>query len=45
MRNFLMGLLLGTVATYYYLTGAGELRAAIRDFWARASSPPAHAKR
>ena len=42
MRNFLFGLVLGTLATYYYLTQAGELRATIRDFWVRASNPPAH---
>ncbi len=41
MRNFLMGLLLGTLATYWYLTSANQLRAMIQDLWDRASSPPA----
>ena len=45
MRNFLLGLVLGTLATYYYLTQAAELRGMIRDMWARASSPPAHSAR
>ena len=45
MRNFMIGLLLGTLGTYYYLTQANELRATVWDFWVRASSPPAHAKR
>src|SRR5436190_1458254 len=40
MRNFLFGLLLGGLATYWYLTQADVLRGTVDDFWERASSPP-----
>src|SRR5262245_44120261 len=41
MRNFLFGLLIGVLATYWYLTQADVLRGTVDDFWERASSPPA----
>jgi len=45
MRNFLAGMLLGTLATYWYLTHGGNIRASIADLWAEASSPPVAAAR
>jgi len=41
MRNFLFGLLLGVLGTYWYLTQADMLRSTVDEFWERASSPPA----
>ena len=41
MRNFLFGLLLEVLGTYWYLTQADMLRSTVDDFWERASSPPA----
>jgi hypothetical protein len=41
MRNFVFGLLLGWLATYWYLTQGDFVQAAIADLWARASAPPA----
>jgi hypothetical protein len=41
MRNFVLGLLLGWLATYAYLTQGEALQAAIGDLWDRASAPPA----
>jgi hypothetical protein len=43
MRNFVYGLLLGSLATYAYLTQGESLQAAIADLWDRASAPPASA--
>ena len=40
MRNFLMGVLLGTLATYWYLVQADATRDAIAGAWSRMSSPP-----
>ncbi len=40
MRNFFMGLLLGTLATYCYLTQMDSVRGMFADWWVRASSPP-----
>jgi hypothetical protein len=40
VRNFLAGLLLGTLVTYWYLTDGGPIRTAVADFWERASAPP-----
>jgi hypothetical protein len=45
VKNFLAGLLLGTLVTYFYLTDGGALRATVDDWWVRASSPPAHSAR
>jgi hypothetical protein len=41
VRNFLAGLLLGALSTYWYLTQGSEIRVMVEDFWARASSAPA----
>lgn len=41
MRNFLLGLVLGVLATYWYLTQADSLRTRLADLWDWASSPPA----
>jgi hypothetical protein len=41
MRNFLLGLLLGSLVTYWYLTQGDTLRGAVADAWDRASAPPA----
>jgi hypothetical protein len=41
MRNFLFGLLVGVLGTYWYLTQADMLRSTVDEFWERASSPPA----
>ena len=43
MRNFVLGLLLGWLATYAYLTQGEALQTAIGDLWDRASAPPASA--
>lgn len=40
MRNFVLGLLLGCLATYWYLTQGDSLRATIGDLWEQASAPP-----
>jgi hypothetical protein len=40
MRNFLGGLLLGALATYWCLTNAERVRATMHDLWERASSAP-----
>ena len=44
MKNFLTGLLLGWLATYWYFTEGDYFRMAMSDFWQRASSPPAVAR-
>ncbi len=40
MRNFLMGLLLGWLATYCYLTQGDFVRQTVADVWDRVSAPP-----
>ena len=40
MRNFLAGLLLGVLATYWYFTQGDYARAVVALYWARASAPP-----
>ena len=41
MKNFLMGLLLGTLGTYWYLTQSDYTHDLLAEMWARASSPMA----
>ena len=41
MRNFLAGLLLGWLASYWYFTQGDYVRYLVRYYWARASAPPA----
>jgi hypothetical protein len=41
VKNFLAGLLLGTMITYLYMTGGGSLRGLLDEWWAEASAPPA----
>lgn len=44
MKNFLTGLLLGVLATYWYLTQMTYTQSLLGEMWQRASSPPpAHA--
>ncbi len=40
MKNFLAGLLLGMLATYWYLTDGASVRTTVSDLWERASAPP-----
>jgi hypothetical protein len=40
VRNFLAGLLLGVLATYWYFTQGDYTRAVVASYWARASAPP-----
>ena len=40
MRNFLFGLLLGVLATYWYLSDGASVRTTVTDLWERASAPP-----
>jgi hypothetical protein len=42
VKNFLAGLLLGILLTYWYLTGSAGT--ALDEWWERASSPPASAR-
>jgi hypothetical protein len=44
VKNFLAGLLLGTLVTYWYLTDGGSIRTALDEWWERASSPPPSAR-
>ena len=41
MRNFLAGLMLGVLATYWYLTQIPYTHTLLDDWWERASRPPA----
>jgi hypothetical protein len=41
VRNFLAGVFLGVLGTYWYLTQGERVRAIVEDLWAQASSPPA----
>ena len=40
MKNFLVGLLLGWVAAYWYYTQSEYVRDVTSDVWTRASAPP-----
>jgi hypothetical protein len=40
VKNFVFGLLVGVVGTWWYLTSGGTVREAVDDWWARASAPP-----
>jgi len=40
VKNFMTGLLLGWLATYWYFTQGAFVRGMVDDFWARASAPP-----
>jgi hypothetical protein len=40
VRNFLAGLLLGVLGTYWYMTQGDRLRVVAQELWTRASSPP-----
>lgn len=42
VKNFLAGLLLGTMITYLYFTGGGSLRGLLDEWWTEASAPPPH---
>ena len=39
MRNFLAGLLIGWLATYWYFTQGEYVRSLAWELWARASAP------
>jgi hypothetical protein len=44
VRNFVAGLLLGVLTTYWYLTQMPYTHSLLGEMWERASqSPPAHA--
>jgi hypothetical protein len=45
VKNFFVGLLLGVLGTYWFLTQGDTVRNAIGDWWARASAPPAVQRR
>ncbi len=40
MRNFLTGLLLGVLATYWYLTQREYTQSLVEEMWERASRAP-----
>jgi hypothetical protein len=40
VKNFLMGLLLGVLVTYWYLTDGLSVRTTVAELWERASAPP-----
>ena len=40
MKNFLVGVLLGSTATYLYLTTGSQVREMVHELWGRASSAP-----
>ena len=40
MKNFLVGVLLGSTATYLYLTAGNDVREMVHEMWGRASSAP-----
>ena len=40
MKNFVLGLLIGWVAAYWYYTQADYVRDVASIFWTRASAPP-----
>ena len=41
MRNFLVGLLLGVLGTYWYLTQMAYTQSLLAEMWGRASRAPA----
>ena len=41
MRNFLVGLLLGVLGTYWYLTQMAYTQSLLAEMWVRASRAPA----
>ena len=41
MRNFMVGLMLGWLASYFYFTQTDYARAVINDLWTRVSAAPA----
>jgi hypothetical protein len=43
MRNFVLGLALGSLVTYWYVRQGDGFQGAIADLWQRASAPPASA--
>lgn len=45
MKDFVVGLLLGLLAMYWYLTQGDTIRMAVESMWARASSAPPVARR
>ena len=45
MKNFLAGLLLGWLASYWYFTQGEYVRGLVNYYWARASAPPAMTRR
>jgi len=40
VKNFILGLLLGSLATYAYFTQGEYVRSVVWELWARASAPP-----
>ena len=44
MRNFLAGLLLGVLSTYWYLTQMTYTQSLLAEMWERASRAPAVAR-
>jgi len=43
VKNFMLGFLFGVLCAYYYLVESTTLRAAVDDWWTRASAPsPSH---
>ena len=44
VRNFLVGLLLGVLGTYWYLTQMPYTHTVVSSWWEEASSPPPRAK-
>lgn len=40
MKNFLVGLIVGLLSMYWYLTQMDNTRTALGDMWDRASSGP-----
>jgi hypothetical protein len=40
MKNFVVGAVLGTLFTYWYLTQFTQTRAMLEGYWTRASSTP-----
>jgi hypothetical protein len=44
MRNFVVGVIVGASAVYWYLH-TDVLRDAVADLWAQVSAPPATARR
>ena len=41
MKNFVAGLLIGVLATYWYLTQRDYTQSLMVEMWSRASRPPA----